>query len=191
MGATVFGNLGWSFRALRRIASVALIALWASGLPAQAVVINVNGTNYDVLFYSNAFGTPHPSFNDNQPVLTNTATAPWWGNQDLARDFANAYGAQAPAGSFNVSSNTDSLIFAFAIPTNVSVVSRYRVDETTGFNFEGFTDRGSNFTTQVFAYVAPAPTPVPEIDGNALPKALFLLFSLWLWLDLRRRRRSA
>ena len=27
-----------------------------------------------------------------------------------------------------------------------------------------------------------------EIDGNALAKALFILFALGVWLDMRRRR---
>ncbi len=42
-----------------------LIAALLAPLQAKAVVINVNGTDYDVLFYTNGFDVPQPSFDDN------------------------------------------------------------------------------------------------------------------------------
>ena len=166
-----------------------LIAALLAPLQANAVVINVNGTDYDVLFFTNGFNVGQPSFDDNAATLTNTATAPWWGNLALAGEFATAYEAQAPAGSFDVAIGLDILFFA-AVPEVAANVRGAYVNSVGEVFLSNYTAESFNYTQVVYAYVPAGPAAVPEIDGNALPKALFLLFTLYVWLQIRRNRRA-
>jgi hypothetical protein len=60
---------------------VATAVLTAQPQAAQAAIFTVGGTQYDIT-------TVTGTFNDLSSTLTNPATAPWWGNANLARSFA-------------------------------------------------------------------------------------------------------
>ncbi|MFN3148150.1 MAG: hypothetical protein ACE368_24395 [Paracoccaceae bacterium] len=171
------------------MATLCLFGLFS--LPVQAVVINVGGVDYDVVFFANAYDTLHPSFNDNVGTLTDPASAPWWGvapdglgGAMDAQDFATAYEAAVP-GSPDVSSISDSILFAYE--ENAGLVELYQALETGGV---GTATRSVTIvsTAHVYAYTVPIVAAVPEIDGNALAKALFILFALGAWLHARRAR---
>ncbi len=104
----------------------------------------------------------------------------------LAGDFATAYEAQAPAGSFDVATGLDILFFA-AVPDVGGNVRGAYVNSVGEVFPSNFVSESFNYTQVVYAYV-PAALAVPEIDGNALAKALFILFALGAWLHTRRRR---
>ena len=166
--------------AFHRIAALSLavlafaVALPAS--PAQAVTVTTGGTTYDIEFFPGG-----ESFLDNQAALEST---PWWGDTTLALNLASAYATQVPAPyPFDENVGNDFLFFTYshsaataysAVVTDGSVVST----ATTG-------DASSN-SGYHFAYAA-SPTPVPEIDGNALGQAALILLALWLVLRGRRQ----
>ncbi len=161
------------------------------GLPAQAVIITVGGVDYDVVFFANAYDTAHPSYNDNFGVLTNPAIAPWFGvapdglgGTVDAEDFANAYAAQVP-GSPDVSSATDKIVFVYGVGGSTSGFATSELGVVSSHALSS----ASVSLTDVYAYTVPIPS-VPEIDGNALAKALFILFALGAWLHARRARVS-
>ena len=163
----------------------ALLALWTA--PAHAVIITVGGTDYDVVFYSNGIDVPQPSFDDNAADLTNTVIAPWWGDGAAALAFANAYAVQAPPGSFDINSGFDIIMFAHAEAGGI--VSVVRIVDTGTRTVSTTTLTASiGYGDAVYAYTVPI-AAVPEIDGNALAKALFVLFTLYVWLQVRRNRR--
>jgi len=60
--------------------SLAALSLVFSA-PAEAVIVNVNGTDYDVTV-----------FNDRFPTDDRITEMPWWGNESLAEQFAIALG---------------------------------------------------------------------------------------------------
>ena len=69
---------------------LALLAVLLSPMAANAVVINVNGIDYDV--YS-LYGVHYP---DEVSLFESQV---WWGDSDLARDFALAVSATSGVGS--------------------------------------------------------------------------------------------
>lgn len=140
--------------------------------PARAVNVTVGGITYDVQF----FQAPQ-SFNDNAAAIQ---AAPWWGSQAVASDFAVAYRSQVGSAPFNVSGALDSLLFAY------SSVVEYVYYSETGLTSTSSTSPANVWTTAHYAYVA-SPSPVPEINGNALAQAGLILLALWLML----RRRGA
>ena len=163
------------------LAVAAVLGLWS--LPANAVIITVGGVDYDVVFFTNGFGIDQPSFTDNAAALQAT---PWFGNPGLAEDFAEAYDTQVTGGDrFNLSTGVTDLL-AFAHTTDVDT---FRVFEGGGVNSFTF-GPASPFVSVAYAYTVPI-AAVPEIDGNALAKALFLLFTLYVWILVRRNRRFA
>ncbi|MFN3148152.1 MAG: hypothetical protein ACE368_24405 [Paracoccaceae bacterium] len=177
---------------VRRVLVAALCCIGLSSLPAQAVIITVGGVDYDVLYFEGPYGGPHPSFNDNIATLTDPASAPWWGitpdglgGTIDAQDFASAYVLQVGAPDLSVATN-DNVRFVYENPIIVS----YAYAREDGLALCCFgTDPSLAGTNFVYAYTVPIPS-VPEIDGNALAKALFILFALGAWLHTRRARVS-
>ncbi len=171
----------------------ALCAALLGPLAANAVIVTVGGTDYDVLFFPLG-----ESFDDNEAALMAT---PWWGDATLADDIADAYLAQIGIAGSPFSDNPaegTNLWFAYEVTTILNpddAVNRAQLNE--GFPSiplapavapagNGFQSTGS--ANGAYAYGTIVAAAVPEIDGNALAKALFILFALGVWLDMRRRR---
>ena len=171
------------------------VAYCLAALPASAFTISltVSGTTYDVLFTQGSYDAV------NTNPATPLTTTRWFGNEALANDLATALqAADAPGGGG-----------AVVLDTSGWYNFTYRVDAIDAFNF-GYAGTGPTFlpgqVTQFsgsksltgisasvnfyYASVAPSagPAAVPEIDGNALAKALFLLFALHVWIQVRRNR---
>ena len=158
---------------------LAIVLFFGAGWSrAEAVVITVAGTHYDVRFFD--FGR----FNDNIAILTAPDTAPWWGNSGLAEAFANAYSAQVSPPPYPFDTGPGSAPLTFAQEFSGDDLFGWLVEDDGGVQPR----RDSPVFLGTYAYVAPA--AVPEIDGNAMAKALFVLFTLWLWLQIRRNRRA-
>ncbi|HRY16744.1 MAG TPA: hypothetical protein P5330_12840, partial [Candidatus Competibacteraceae bacterium] len=88
---------------------LAFVILLAMSLRVFALTVNVNGTDYDVNYY------PVP-FKNYQTLFENQV---WWGNQSLARDFADAVKYQL--GIVNPAGN-DGPYFAFSYNSNTDIV---------------------------------------------------------------------
>ena len=157
--------------------SLAVVTLAATliGTPAQAEPVTVGGTTYDVQFFQGP-----RSFNDDETALRNT---PWFGNQALASDFADAYGTQVSKPyPFDVTSDVEFLLFAYSESRGL-VENEFLDDDGNKFSLN--TTAGDNFAPFQYAYTSPLQA-VPEIDGNALSQAALILLALWLGLRGRR-----
>ncbi|MFN3147740.1 MAG: hypothetical protein ACE368_22110 [Paracoccaceae bacterium] len=161
-------------------------------MPAAAFTISltVSGTTHDVLFTAGSYDSV------NGDPATPLTTTPWFGNFSLAQDLAQAL-ATADGAAGNVVPVTDGLyLFVYSATATDAVYNAYFGPAASIFAGSGGVGGSSGvgdttrFTGDPYYYAAVAPVPVPEIDGNALAKALFILFALGLWLDLRRRRRE-
>ena len=156
------------------VATLCLFCLFS--LPAQAVNVSVDGTVYNVQLLAGP-----ATYFDNRGTLI---PAPWWGNATHAEEAAlNFHTATGGVYGFT------NVLFVYneSGPLNSDTVDTYLAGNpplhlTDVANLAA--DSGA-----AFAFVAPA--AVPEIDGNALPKALFVLFTLYVWLQVRRNRRVA
>lgn len=134
------------------IAGVAATITTFAANPAEAVVVTVGDTNYDI-------STVDGTFNDLESQLTAT---PWFGNQTLAGDIADAVGDSF--GTVNVVSSglPTAPLFAFAqdnqpfFPVSVAAFS-------PAFNFTISNGaRVPNNQTFTFATTTGTATPVPE-----------------------------
>ncbi len=162
--------------AVLRRALVAILVALACAAPAHALIVTVGLTDYDVVLLPGG-----ESFLDNQALLSDPNSAPWFGSLAVATDFANAYQAQQGIAPFDVTPGTgnDGIFFAYSNTMNLVF---YLDSDLVGSG--SFAPTYSN-PTGYYAYVM---VSVPEIDGNALAKALFILFALGVWLDVRRRK---
>ncbi len=179
------------FAGVKRVARAlgVAVACWSVALPAAASTISltVSGTTYDVQFTAGSYDSV------NGDPATPLTTTPWFGNFSLAQDLAQALQtADAPGGTV-VPDTGGWYLFVY---TGAPGIQAYVYSGTAaGFNTGSTSQLGAgsdatNFAGDLFYHASVAPTPVPEIDGNALFKALFVLFTLGVWLDLRRRRTS-
>ncbi len=67
------------------LAATSVVTALPEAAHALTVTRTINGTAYDI-------ATIEGTFNDLQSTLTNTATAPWWDDFWLTRDFVSAVG---------------------------------------------------------------------------------------------------
>ena len=160
------------------VAALCLVGLFS--LPAQAVVISIGGNNYDVVIVSS---TSYLSVRDD------VMSAPWWNDQALATEAATNFGA-ATGGAFGPGITFAQFVYS---DTGGGVADEHsRMALRTNLDLTGPITIPNilTYSGSVFAYV-PTPAAVPEIDGNALAKALFILFTLYVWILVRRNRRIA
>jgi hypothetical protein len=102
-------------KALRNCLSLAVAfsgyALLAN--PAQAVspvVVSVNGSDYEVTYFTGKYDDNSSSFE----TPANNGLMPWWGNQNLATDFAIAVEFQLGKPNSFVAANNTGPYFAFS-----------------------------------------------------------------------------
>ncbi|MFN5514154.1 MAG: hypothetical protein ACK5CA_05235 [Cyanobacteriota bacterium] len=149
-------------------ASLTALSL-AFSAPAEAVLVNVGGTDYDL-------GTYTGSYNDNIanacPSESCLTTTPWWGNNALATQLATALaGVSIPGGGLpGNDGGTSGPYFAWGFSSgNVQTV----VYNTT---FSGVVGVPRNPAT-TFNYAVPVP-----LESDALPvvgAAAFMAGGLW------------
>ena len=79
-------------------AAAALAAISLSPGSAQAYVVTVGGVQYDVTAFTGSYDGNTSQFQ----TAANGGVMPWWGNSNLAGDFASALGSLAgyPNGGF-------------------------------------------------------------------------------------------
>lgn len=97
-------------------------AVLVSGIFASADVkaldITVDGTTYDVQFYTGSFNAINAA---NSNALKSTASAPWWGNSTKAKAFRDAYLEATKASKpFDVTSGDNNDVLAFGYDESVS-----------------------------------------------------------------------
>ena len=80
-------------------AAAALAAISLSPGSAQAYVVTVGGVQYDVTYFTGSYDGNTSQFQ----TAANGGVMPWWGNSNLAGDFASALGSLAgyPNGGFS------------------------------------------------------------------------------------------
>jgi hypothetical protein len=138
------------FFVISPLLSLSLVVL--ASTPASAVVVNVNGNDYDVTTYSIS-QLAMPSLFD---LPTMGGKMPWWGDSDLAATFAqqvfNALGEGSVAGS--------GPLFAFELNGNPYFdVTSWKQDLlNASTQTQEFTPQSSVAT---YALLSPAPTPAP------------------------------
>ncbi len=153
-----------------RTGQAAAFALGLLASPALAYQITVGTTTYDI-------GFVNTSYDANPGLVT---SQPWWGNPTLAEDIVDALVLDGV--NVGTEFGIASLGFAHTLAGDVFM-------EQIFINVDTGTINRATFVVLDFATgTIVGPAAVPEIDGNALAKALFILFALGAWLDARRRR---
>lgn len=158
---------------LSRLLVAFVLALALLPAAAQAVQLTVNGATYDVQFFQGP-----DSFNDNDTAIM---ASPWWGDSQLARDFANAYDAAVtPNYPFDLNAGPDLLAFAYETFPDGGLNVRY--ERLTDFG--SVATRSTSVLTGVpdLHYAYATPVGVPEIDGGALGQGAVILLAIWLML---------
>jgi len=130
--------------------SLSLVVL--ASTPASAVVVQVNGNDYDLTTYNNS-NLAIPSLFD---LPANGGKMPWWGDSNLAADFAqqvfNALGEGSVPGS--------GPLFAFELngAPDFDVTSWNQDLGNASIQTQVYTPQASVAT---YAILSPVPTPAP------------------------------
>ncbi|MFN3145364.1 MAG: hypothetical protein ACE368_08915 [Paracoccaceae bacterium] len=157
----------------------AALGLSVMCLPAAALAVDVTvgGVTYTLT-------SVNTSYNTNVALLE---SQPWWGDAALAVQIINQL--LLDGGNSN---DIGSGIVDFAIDIGGTVPGGVTAETVSGAlgPFSG-TLGPASFFDYATATIAGGPAAVPEIDGAALSKALFVLFAFWAWLVTGRGRRAA
>ncbi len=164
-------------RAAQYAASMLFTLLIAQA--AHAVEIVVGGLTYEIGFYDNTRA---------DTIVADLTSTPWYGNSSTAgtaaTDFYTANGNSNDIGIGAILAI--SFVYDYTDTAGQDSVSGRFLDAAGSVGFGGTFD-DSAYSNIPYAYVI---TPVPEIDGNALAKALFVLFAFGVWLRTRGRRQG-
>ena len=156
---------------------MALLLVAVSPGAARAVEVIVDGVIYDVTTYPN-----ETAFDD---LRTEMEATYWWDDPALAEALAYAYVDQAPR--FNPTPFNDEVLFTFDAGRDGQDVGAWAARESGPVQTFILPVTAVGIRTWSFADATITGTvSVPEIDGDALAKALFILFALGLWLETRR-----
>lgn len=151
-------------------AAAALAAISLSPGSAQAYVVTVGGVQYDVTTFTGGYNQDTSNFQ----TAANGGVMPWWGNANLAQEFAGAvgdqlgypnyFGFQGPWFATNISPN----------PGYSDNVSGYTIDDGILVGVLGDGNFSVTFNYGVFAqatlYAPPAasvPGPLPLFGAAA------------------------
>ena len=155
-----------------RMACAAVVASLCLVLPASAITITLAGVDYEIVFLNSN------SYTSNAATLSNPALTPWFGSDADASSVATQIAAQngdLPPGVTQAWVVRDASTFVYY---------------TTGLNTinSGAYGAGDALPNAGTVWVTTGGVvAVPEIDGNALAKALFVLLAFGLWLKSRRQ----
>jgi hypothetical protein len=130
---------------------------------AQAVVVNVNGQNWNVTTFTGSYNDNISKFN----TAANGGVMPWWGNSGLGSLFAREVGSSL--GTQLLDSATRGPLFAWSF---LGDTLRTRATIAPNFNQlnQGFDvpleSRGTSYLWAQ-AELAPAPAPLPALGAAA------------------------
>ncbi|MBD2566446.1 hypothetical protein [Anabaena lutea] len=142
--------------------------LASSAFPAQALVFNVGGTDYDITTTTDTY--------DN--ISSTLQSQPWWGISNLADQLAQAVGTQLGTPNTDDEGDPVSPLFAYNFPDPDNLVNGYYSPATNTFTI--FSD-----TPYTYAIVS---TPVPfDIPGGATIPTVGSLFALALMRTAKKR----
>jgi hypothetical protein len=143
-------------------AAAALAAISLSPGSAQAYVVTVGGTQYDVTTFTGSYNGNSSKF----ATASNGGAMPWWGNSNTAREFANA--VAGGLGGLNLDNRFGP---AFAYSAGGGVVNSILWDSVHSsflFNTNSLeTDTGIIWAQVAPASPAPAPGPLPLFGAAA------------------------
>jgi hypothetical protein len=138
--------------------------------PVGSVIVNVGGQDYRVSIFNG-------SYNDNSSLFA-TAQMPWWGNQSIAQQFAEALGTVPwgglPDNGFGNFGFWEPFFAYDSSPGDAFVMS-------VGSSGSGANIPASSNLSYNYAVAAPIPAPVP-FEGNSLPMlgaSLFMAGGIW------------
>ncbi len=152
-------------------AAAALAAISLSPGSAQALVVTVGGTQYDVTTFTGTFNDNISKF----ATPANGGVMPWWGSDSLAGNFSDAVGSSL-GGPFNfaVGNNWGPYFASRLLSQDVDRVgaAAYFMNPPTfgpGSYFIGSQgNHGPSLqTSAVWAQVAPVPGPLPLFGAAA------------------------
>jgi hypothetical protein len=135
---------------------------------AQAIIVNVNGLDYDVTTFTG-------SYNDNEAKF-NVGEMPWWGNESLASLFAGAVGSSlgAPNGLHATLRSWGPKFSFSACDTTCGYLAQYSVELTSGSPIvmiglepKGLESNGGRPLTWARATPHAAPGPLPALGAAA------------------------
>jgi hypothetical protein len=154
------------------------LALTLLGAPAysQTATVNIDGTNFDFSVVTGTYNS-----------LLETLSAQFWWTGSYSSSSSALDTASAVGSSLGFPNSTylgpSSPIFAFHMFSGAVFSQNSQSAEFLEFN---------NDTQYSFAIAATSasssPTPVPEINGKALPVLAFILFVTFLFIRSRRAR---
>ncbi len=169
-------------------------AMAISADPAHAVNVTVDGTTYDIKYYD--IGSTGPGTYD-----TEIKKQAWWGNSTLASNIVTEYKKLSTPYDFATdgTNNLESLIFYTSENTfaysGTSLFESGTVNATVTHNktigvYGGRLAYAASTTGGSGGGSGGGSTAAPEIDANALTKALFLLFAFGVWQVATRSRQD-
>ena len=124
---------------------------------AQALVVNVNGQNWNVTTFTGSYNANTSKFN----TAANGGMMPWWGNLTLANSFALAVGGSLGLPIFDVggplfgTSTTGTLVQTRLFNSNTNAIA------SLNQNF------ASSSTLAQAELVPPVPGPLPALGAAA------------------------
>ena len=152
--------------ALKAAFGAAVVAGVLGAGQAQALVVNVNGQNWNVTTFTGSYNDN--SFKFNTPA--NGGVMPWWtgslSSSSLARQFAIAVGLSLGTANPSEYSNGGPFFPYYLGAGNTSVFSCYWRQTTQDTRCGLGSDLTSNFTWAQ-AELAPAPGPLPALGAAA------------------------
>lgn len=138
------------------------VACLVAGSPAQALIVTINGSDYDVL-------RQRINYNDNRTLME---SQPWWGDENLAITFANTVGYGL--GRISAYGETSGPIFAYTINSSVYPVAGHAF----GFPYGPRTQSGLGETLD-FAVATAIPAPASAAVPAPLP--ILASFAAYGW----------
>ena len=143
------------FRSSLAVAAGFLALTFTPGA-AQAAIVNVGGTNYDVTYFTGAANSNLSKFQ----TPANGGQMPWWGNSSLTQSFATAVGNKAGLPNL-AGSGGPFFAYAFSQPS----VFSWSLDDVTIVNDAW----GAFVTFNSWATASLAPPPAPSGVPGPLP----------------------
>jgi len=156
---------------------------------AEAIIVTVNGAEYDIQIYTGSY-ISNPEFFTTNPTNNSAGYMPWLNDPNLASTFALALFNTDPRPHGGLPGNTGSVLgygplFATNYDLNNNIVFGRWVNNATKILEVTSVNGNSEYN---YAYAQTGATPVP-FESDALPvvgSALFMAGGLW-WKKQRNQ----